>query len=1388
MENTIQYKFTKVFEIYSDSTAIEYGNKTVTYGELNRLSDLIADMLYKNEVMEKAHVGIFVEDKIKLITAIIGILKSKCVFVTLDTLQPEQRLEYMAQSTDTRFILTEDKKLDAAKQIFKSNINGKLINIDCCENCIGEDATSKPIYNYSLLDPIYMFFTSGSTGRPKAIIGKNESLSHFIDWETEALGVNKNIRVSQITSSGFDAILRDIFVPLCSGGTICIPESREVILDKIRLCKWIEESNINIVHCTPSIFSLINSEASNSKCFPNLKYIMMAGEKINPAELKRWYNIMGERIQLVNLYGPTETTMIKTFYLIKFGDINRNSIPIGKGISGTNIYVLNEDLSPCADGETGEIYIQTQYMTLGYYQNNELNRERFIKNPHSEDKNSIIYKTGDLGRVLPDGNLEFKNRIDRQIKVRGNRIELGEIESELLTYPGIDKSIVDIRNNSEKQDDDEINYCSRCGLPSSFPNTNIDDENICNVCREYDEFKGIVDPYFKSTNDLNYIFNKARSEKKGEYDCLLLYSGGKDSTYVLYKLMEMGVRVLAYTFDNGYISETALKSIKSIVKTHNIDHITGTLNDMPAVFHQGLKEECSICNGCFKVLRILSTKLAYEKGIKYIVTGLSRGQIYDVRLYDIMKQGAKDVEEIERKIYEQRLIYHTKDDYVSRVFERQALIKKEVIEKVELIDFYRYCDVGKREILEFLKSKSAYWNSPEDTGFCSSNCLINDVGIYMQRKFKKYDNYTFPNSWEVRLGHISLEDSRKELKSEVDYAKVKRILKEIDCDEDFFEDNKGEYLTAYYMSSEEIQADLLRNHLRQRLPEYMIPSSFIRIETIPLTPNGKLDYKALPDPVAVTGKIYTAPRDETEIKLSEIWSEILGIDDISVDDNFLEIGVHSLNIMTMISRVYEQFEVELPLEEVFNNATIEKIAAYIKRNEKVQYEPIQAVDGKKYYFMSSAQKRVFTNEQIEDTGTGYNLSLAFIIKGVPDIKRLETAFLELIRRHESLRTSFQIIDGEPFQVIHNEVEFKLSVLSLNGRDLKQVINEQIKPFDLRKAPLLRAGVIKISEEKYVLVLDVHHIVADGKSMLILQRDLSLIYEGKTLPDMRVQYKDFAQWQSSYIQSENMQKQESFWLDTFDDFKPGKGIPTDFAREKARSFAGDSITWEIGKPLSEKLYKIAAENKTTLFMLILAGFNVLFAKYSASEDITIGSPIEGRRHPDLSNVVGMFVNTLAIRSYPSAEKSFRSYLQEVKWITLKAYENQDYQFDMLVKKLNLHSKADGNPVFDVVFSMLNYEDYSVNIDTLSFEYFENETRAEVYDIRVEVIESPEGFKGIFKYSSELFKRDTVLTLANDFTRILEIIAEDIDTKIKDIEIRQGLSKNKNSIFSEVNFNF
>jgi amino acid adenylation domain-containing protein len=459
MRNMIlQEKLAESFCAFKNNIAIDAGrNQLLTYSQLDRTSNYIANRLLETGVDKETFIGVFTDDRVQLITAVIGILKAGGVFILLDSDYPRDRLVTMIESTNMKRLFIDRKNFQRFS-IGESSPAQTLqtLEIDFCDDWFNDGkpswSTEKPNLHPDPEDKVYIYFTSGTTGKPRAILGKNKGLSHFIDWEIEEFGIDETYRFSQFTTPVFDVFLRDIFVPLCSGGTICIPPDKGMMTTGTPLTRLIDRKRINLIHCVPSLFRLINSTSLEKENFPYLKYILLAGEKVTPGDLKKWYAVFGSRVQLVNLYGPTETTLAKVFYRIQPADVDREIIPIGKPIRGTRVIVMDQQMKPCDKLNVGELYIRTPYRTYGYYDDPGLNREKFIPNPLGSSPDDLLYKTGDLGRVLNDGNIELTGRVDRQIKIRGFRVEPEGIENLSMQYPAVKEAVV-IKKEAANQTD-----------------------------------------------------------------------------------------------------------------------------------------------------------------------------------------------------------------------------------------------------------------------------------------------------------------------------------------------------------------------------------------------------------------------------------------------------------------------------------------------------------------------------------------------------------------------------------------------------------------------------------------------------------------------------------------------------------------------------------------------------------------------------------------------------------------------------------------------------------------------------------------------------------------------------------------------------------------------
>ena len=437
----VQDLFTETARQFSNSTAIDNGRRRVTYGELADHVETLSAALVARGVTSGSIVGIFLTDTIEIITAILAILKARGVFCPLDPNFPEKRLQVMFESVSPAWCVTQSEFCEQLQRI-TSATNAVLIDAAMTDGAAthptGETVESDPDA------PCSIYFTSGSTGAPKAILGRLKGIDHYVRWEIEAVGVKAGTRVSQLASPSFDGFLKDAFVPLCAGGVVCAPENRSIVLDGRHLADWLDIEQIEILHCVPSVFrSLLNAEL-NDKYFEEMRCVVLAGETLYTADVKRWMEIFGERIKLANLYGPTETTILKTFHFVKPEDVERPSIPIGKPIRGAAVLVVDQQGQPCGIGDVGEIYIRTPYRAHGYFDKLDLTRQVFIQNPFNNDPSDIIYKTGDFGRLLEDGNLEHLGRRDQQVQVRGVRVELGEIENLLRSHEDVsDVAVID---------------------------------------------------------------------------------------------------------------------------------------------------------------------------------------------------------------------------------------------------------------------------------------------------------------------------------------------------------------------------------------------------------------------------------------------------------------------------------------------------------------------------------------------------------------------------------------------------------------------------------------------------------------------------------------------------------------------------------------------------------------------------------------------------------------------------------------------------------------------------------------------------------------------------------------------------------------------------------
>ncbi|WP_415839698.1 condensation domain-containing protein, partial [Paenibacillus tarimensis] len=552
---------------------------------------------------------------------------------------------------------------------------------------------------------------------------------------------------------------------------------------------------------------------------------------------------------------------------------------------------------------------------------------------------------------------------------------------------------------------------------------------------------------------------------------------------------------------------------------------------------------------------------------------------------------------------------------------------------------------------------------------------------------------------------------------------------------------------------------------------------------LPLSPNGKIDRKALPRPELGQGGGMAGgpPRTETERKLAAIWQEVLGTAEAGRELSFFEAGGHSLKAMTLVSRVHKELGAELPLREVFARPLLHMQADYIDQaaGQGEAYTRIPQAPKQPHYPLSYAQRRMYLLQQMNPGQTGYNMPAVVEVTGKLDTQRVKRVFRQLTERHEALRTSFHMVNKEPVQRIHESAELEMKLVALPAGlgsseeqdKVRELVKSFIQPFDLSEAPLMRAGWIQCAEDRYILLADFHHIISDGVSMNILVDEFNRLYNGEALEPLAIQYKDYAVWQQEPKQRERLAEQEKYWLSVLDGELPQLQLPADYPRPAVKSFEGATLSFRLEPELAARINKLAADQQSTLFTLLLSAYHVLLGKCSGQDDIITGVPTAGRPQAELAQVFGMFVNTLALRSRPAAGQSFRSFAGKMKDHMLAAFEHQDYPFEELASRLRVERDMSRNPVFETMFVMQNAEEAESRDYGLTFQPYPLEYRMAKFDLTLSAVEyEQDGTIGFnLEYSTRLFRQETAERLAGYYTRVLEQVADNPDMLLQDITV-------------------
>jgi amino acid adenylation domain-containing protein len=608
-----------------------------------------------------------------------------------------------------------------------------------------------------------------------------------------------------------------------------------------------------------------------------------------------------------------------------------------------------------------------------------------------------------------------------------------------------------------------------------------------------------------------------------------------------------------------------------------------------------------------------------------------------------------------------------------------------------------------------------------------------------------------------------------------------------------WEDEAGRrQLAAYVLNGREASptAAELRGYLREKLPAYMIPSTFMLLKAFPLTRGGEVDRRQLPAPDAEGGEVkegHVAPRTLTEEVLAGIWAGLLKVERVGVNDNFFDLGGHSLLATQLVSGVRETFRVEIPLRRLFESPTVaglaESIDEALRDGQGTQSQPItpRARDG--HLPLSFAQQRLWFIHQLEPDNATYHIATAVNVNGPLDVSALGRSLTEIVRRHEVLRTSFAVTEGRPVQVVSPDAAFNLPVIDLSDRtetekeeERQRLAREEASlPFDLERGPLVRARLLRLSDEAHVLLLAMHHIVSDGWSVGVMVRELAALYEAyatgaeSPLQELTVQYADYAAWQRERLAGEFIERQLDYWRGQLAGAPPMLELPTARPRRVVQTFRGANAPLELSTELTARLKALSSGEGVTLFMTLAGAFHALLWRYTGQRDILVGTPIANRTRAEVESLIGFFVNTLVLRARPSAGQTFRELLREVRETALGAYAHQEVPFERVVEELHPERTLSHTPLFQVMFALQNAPAAALKLANLKLDLVEIPSETARFDLTLSLLEEGGRLSGQLEYNSDLFDADAVTGMLEHYRHLLEGVVEDPGARLSELEL-------------------
>ncbi len=1170
----------------------------------------------------------------------------------------------------------------------------------------------------------YVIFTSGSTGRPKGVMISHRGIANRVLWMKNEFRPGVDDCVLQKTSFSFDASIWEIFLPLVAGARLALatPDGPR---DSSYLIRATRQFGATILQVVPSMLHLMVEDPDLSTC-TSLKRVFCGGEAL-PSELP---GRLAERLDVAlhNLYGPTEVSIDATSWPCD-GPSDGAIVPIGRPIANTRIFVVDRYLDSMPLGVPGELAVHGPGLARGYLGRPELTAEKFVPDGMSGVAGARLYRTGDRARWLPSAALEFLGRLDQQVKVRGYRIELGEIESILHRHPRIAEAAVVVRG--------EASGDQRLVALVAAREREREEEELFRLPN------GMEIAHLNS-GETNWLYHEIFEDQA--YDRFGIEIENGDCVF------DVGANIGMFSlFVGTRCPEAKIHSFEPIPKTCAKLRSNVARHRVNAMVHnEGLSNRSGTVSFTFYP-KVSASSGIYADPIadEAVTRAFLRNQDSGFSGFeDELMAGRFASERVE-----------------CRIRTLSEVIAEERVERIDLLKI----DVEKSEfdVLEGIRSED--WPKIHQIVM-----EVHETDDRLARISGLLERYGFEVGWEEApllkgSGLFNLFARRK--------GSAAR-------------DPKRRSTAApppVPLTDESLTSVALRRFVGSHLPEYMVPSHFVVVDRLPRLTSGKIDRRALAQ------LLESSERRELDLELlspveeilRDIWREALGQAEIARSDSFFDLGGHSLLATRMITRIREAFGVDLPLSALFEAARLDQMAKRIEAaqvpDHPVAEEAIVRRQRAEPARLSFAQRRLWFLEQVEPGSSLYNVPTALRLAGRLAVAVLHRALDEIVRRHEALRTRFDLIDGEPRQIVEPHRPIRLFIVDLialgmedakEGEALRLASLFANQSFDLERGPLFRAGLLALAREEHSALLTLHHAICDGWSMEILTREISLLYrafsvhQGSPLVDLPIQYSDYSEWQNERLESEAMARQVAYWCDRLRD-QVAVELPLDHPRPASPSRRGSRRSFVVQEETGRALRALVRQERATLYMALVAAYHALIHRSTGEDRVSIGTPVANRHPRETENLVGCFVNTLVLATDLSGNPTYREVLRRVRSATFEAYAHQDAPFDKVVEALRLEGRRRDLELFNFWFVFQNRPRSGFELAELALSPQAVERGRAQFDMVLAMTESDEALGGTFTFAAELFEPETMRELEAHFLAVLDTMARRPDLQVLDL---------------------